>query len=355
MNKIILLVIASLFSVFAMGNELNSNHSTQESIVQVASFKGIQVAGITVSNAGRIFANAPRWRTGVPFSVVEIMPDKSVKPYPNESMNTWETGDNISDKFISVQSVVADGNYLYVLDTANPMFKGILTEPRLYVYDLNSNKLSKTYTFSKDVVKKDSYTNDLRVDNKTGKIYFTDSGSPGLIILDIKTGVFTRVLDNSQYTKAEFDHLTINGKEWKNSVHADGIALDSTNDILYFHALTAYSLYGIKTDDLLDPEKLKTVKPFKIKTTAPDGMIIDDNGNLYFGDLENNKILYLNSDRKTVKTLVSGDSVKWPDTFSIYDGYLYFSNSRISETPFGGTARDISNMVFMINKIKLPN
>lgn len=350
MNKNILIFTAILFSNFAIGDDLESNLlPTHSPVAQVASFKGIQVTGVTLSKDGRIFANAPKWRTGVPFSVVEIMPDKSVKPYPNESMNSWEIGDKISDKFISVQSVVADGNYLYILDTANPMFKGVVAEPRLYMYDLNSNQLAKIYTFPESVINKNSYTNDLRVDDKHGKIYFTDSGVAGLIILDTKTEKFTRVLDNSPYTKAEFDHLTINGKEWKNTVNADGIALDKKNEILYFHALSGYSLYGIKTVDLLDPKKLKNVKPFKMKTSAPDGMIIDNNGNLYFGDLENNKISYLTPDRKTVKLLVDGDDVKWPDTFSIYDGYLYFSNSRISET--GG---DISNLVFMINKVKLP-
>mgnify|MGYP000107717021 FL=1 len=352
MNKIILFLLTVSFSVFALGEDLKDNASAsqkQNQVINVASFKGVQVTGITVTQDGRIFANAPRWRKGVPFSVVEIMPDKTIKAYPNESMNNWEIGDNISNKFISVQSVIAHGNYLYILDTANPMFKGLITAPRVYVYDLNSNKLSKTYTFPENVVKKNSYTNDLRIDDKKNKIYFTDSGAAGLIILDPKTGQFTRVLDNHLYTKAEFNHLTINGKEWKNTVHADGIALDNKNDILYIHALTSYTLYGIKTNDLLNPNALKNAKPFVMKTSAPDGMIMDDNGNLYFGDLEHNNISYLTPDRKEIKILINDDNVKWPDTFSIYNGYLYFSNSRISET-----SGDISDLVFMINKVKLP-
>lgn len=352
MKKIMLVLLIISGTAFA-DSSMKSNIPLSESrnqIIEVASFKGIQVTGITVTKGGRIFANVPRWRKGIPFSVIEIMPDKTLKPYPNESMNTWEIGENISDKFISVQSLVAYGSFLYVLDTSNPMFKGLLTEPRLYVYDLNTNKLVKSYIFSKNVVKKNSYTNDLRVDEKKNKIYFTDSGAAGLIILDTKTNKFTRILDNHPYTAAEFDHLTINGKEWKNTVHVDGIELDRKNNILYFHALTAYTLYGIKTDDLLKPGALKNIKPFKLKTSAPDGLIIDNKGNLYFGDLENNKISYLTPDRKEIKTLVDGNSIKWPDTFSIYDGYLYFSNSRISET-----AGDITNLVFTIDKVKLPS
>lgn len=352
MNKFIVFLLMFSFSAFAVESNSKAEASstqTQSQVIQVASFKGIQVTGITVTKSGRIFANAPRWRKGVPFSVVEIMPDKTAKPYPNESMNNWEIGDEISNKFISVQSVVAHGNYLYVLDTANPMFKGLIAEPKLYVYNLNTNKLSKIYTFPENTVKKNSYTNDLRVDDKKSKIYFTDSGAAALIILDTKTGQFKRVLDNHLYTKAEFDHLTISGTKWENTIHSDGIELDPKNNILYIHALTAYTLYGIKTDDLLNPVKLEKSKPFSIKTGAPDGMIMDDNGNLYFGDLEHNKISYLTPDRQQVKTLIEGSNVKWPDTFSIHNGYLYFSNSRINET-----SGDISNMIFTIDKVKLP-
>lgn len=351
MKKIILALFATSISLTAFATDLKayaSSAQAQNQVINVAAFKGIQITGITVSKDGRLFANAPRWRAGVPFSVIEIMPDKTYKPYPNESMNTWEIGEAISDKFIGVQSVVAHGDYLYVLDTANPEFKGVIAEPRMYVYDLRDNKLVKTYTFPSDVVKKNSYTNDLRVDDKNHKIYITDSGAAGLIILDTKTGKFTRVLDDSQYTKAEFDHLTINGKEWKGIVHADGIALDTKHDILYLHALSAYTLYGIKTADLSNPDALKKAQVFSLKTGAPDGMIFDENGNLYIGDLESNSISYLTPDRKELKPFVQTD-VDWPDTFSIHDGYLYYSNSRISET-----RGDISQMFFTINKVKLP-
>jgi sugar lactone lactonase YvrE len=304
---------------------------------------------MTVTEKGRVFANFPRWRKGVPFAVAEVMPDGTPKPYPNKELNSWEIGQPVSEKFICVQAVVAHKGKLYILDTANPMFAGIISQPKVYVYDLNTDTLEKTYTFPENVVKKTSYINDLRIDDKKEKIYLTDSGAAGLVIIDINTGLYTRVLDDHPYTKAEADHLTFKGKVWKNTVHSDGIELDVKKDILYFHALTGYTLYGIKTGDLLDAEKLKTVKPFRLKTGAFDGMIIDDKGDIYFADLEKNKIQYLTPDRKRIKTLVEGDAVKWADTFSIYNGYLYFTNSRVNEA--GG---DISGLDFTINKVKLP-
>lgn len=78
-------------------------------------------------------------------------------------------------------------------------------------------------------------------------------------------------------------------------------------------------------------------------------MIMDSRGNLYMGDLENNSIVYLTPDRKSIRTLASGKEISWPDTFSIHDGYLYFTNSRIQEAQ-----GDISDMVFTLEKVKLP-
>ena len=44
-------------------------------IEDVASFKGAQVTGVTVSDKGRIFVNFPRWREQIPCSVAEVRKD----------------------------------------------------------------------------------------------------------------------------------------------------------------------------------------------------------------------------------------------------------------------------------------
>lgn len=95
----------------------------------------------------------------------------------------------------------------------------------MYVYDLNTNKLIRKYPLSESTKPK-SYVNDLRVDREHGKIYFTDSNEPGLIVLDIKSGENYRMLDNHSYTTAEQDHITVNGRRHDGKVHSDGIALD---------------------------------------------------------------------------------------------------------------------------------
>ena len=73
-----------------------------------------------------------------------------------------------------------------------------------------------------------------------------------------------------------------------NTVHSDGIALDTKNDLLYFHALTGYSLYAISTDKLItnNTQEIEKSVKFIAKTSAPDGMIIDNLGNLFLADLK---------------------------------------------------------------------
>ena len=335
-------VVLFLIGAFAPSVRAEAN------VEDVASFRGAQVTGVTVTDKARIFVNFPRWRDHIPCSVAEVRKDGSYTPYLDEKTNLWEKGaPGDGDAFVCVQSVVADGDRLYVIDTKNPMIGKTVAVPTLYVYDLNTDKLVRKYPLAEST-KPGSYVNDLRVDREHGKIYFTDSNEPGLIVLDMKSGENYRMLDNHLYTTAEQDHITVNGKRHDGKVHSDGIALDRKNNILYFHALTGKTLYGIPTSQLID-RRVDEGKISSMKTPFPDGMIMDDRGNLYMGDLEKGRIVYLTPDRKEIRVLASGGGISWPDTFSIHDGYLYFTNSRIQEA-----TGDISNMEFTLKRVKLP-
>lgn len=317
-------------------------------VTEVTSFRGLQVTGITIDCEGRMFVNFPRWRDDIPFSVAEICPNGHRKPYPDLAMNTWEEGDaTTSGNFICVQSVLARADKLYVLDTKNPGMKQVIGIPTIYVFDLKTDQLVRTYPLTESV-NSFSYINDLRIDEKNGKIYLTDSGTPGLIVVDRETGENYRMLDGHPFTTAEVNHIRAGGKEYLATVHADGIALDEKSDILYFHALTGYTLYGIPTRQLIR-RQVEEDKIFRMHTPAPDGMLLDDQGNLYMGDLEKNAIVYLTPDKKEIRTLAEGGSISWPDTFALWNGELYFTNSRVQDV-----TGDISELVFPIDKIKLP-
>lgn len=348
MKKWIPLLLVILF-IQCKNQETKPKISEETSPQLVAEFKGQQVAGVTVTEEGQIFANFPRWREGVKYSVVEVV-NGEAKPYPDEKWNRWKPGDDLKDSvFVAVQSVVAFKDKLYVLDTRNPLFQGVQGAPRVFVFNLVNNTFERAYIFEEEGFHTDSYINDLRIDSSTNKAYFTDSGHAGLVVLDLETGKTKRVLDNHESTLAETDSLTINGKAWKNTVHSDGIALDTENNMLYYHALTGYTLYAVPTR-VLSYGSANEVKKSVLKiqkTPAPDGMIFDEEGNLYLADLENHKILARDAEGN-LNVIAEGENVSWADTFSIYNHDLYYTNSKIHLAK-----SDVSDLTFSIYKVQI--
>lgn len=325
-------------------------------LIKVASFKGIQVTGVTISTHGRLFANFPRWHENLPFSVVEVSLNGEYHPYPNAEWNTWN-GKPEENKFTCVQSVVAHENSLFVLDPASPMMKGVVGNAMLYEFDLTTNELVNKWTFDKTIAPEKSYLNDLRIDREAGKIYITESGIGAIVVLDLKTNTPRRLLDNHPSTKSEDIWLTVEGERWvkegqKPQMHADGIALSPDKQYLYYHALTGYTLYRVPTqalnDESLSEEELAEKVENLGKTSAPDGMMFDHLGNLYLGDLEKNAVLYRTPEGE-LKTLVQDAELKWPDTFTIDEqDNFYVTTSRIHQME-----GDISGLEFNIFKVPL--
>ena len=338
-------VMAAVFSVSAAANDARDSQ-----VELVGDIKGTQITGVTVSNDGRVFVNAPNWRDGVRFSVAQITDNGEFVAYPNTETNECVAQSEVrKDCFLAVQSVVAHKDKLYVLDTRNPKFSGVVGAPRLFVVDLASNEIEATLILSEDAYHSNSYINDLRVDENTNRIYMTDSAHAGLVVYNLDDNTSYRILDNHETTKAEVESLNIQGKPFNMTVQSDGIALDTLNDTLYFHALSGYSLYAINTSDIKKASNEEVAKKVrKVATTgAPDGMIYHE-GNVYLADLEKQEVQYL-TPSLDLRTLVKGDVVSWADTFSIYNDELYYTNSKIEDA-----GSDVSDMTFEVYKTVLP-
>lgn len=368
MKKMLSLIVASV--VFAgcsfpqnkIGKELVDKKTvgllpteTQPILMQIAEFKGAQVTGVTVSKEGRMFASFPRWRENVPFSVIEIMPDGTHKPFPDDNWNKW-SGKPEKNTFTCVQSVFAHKNFLFVLDPSSPEMKGVVGTAKLFKFDLSTNKLVRTWEFNQAIAPKKSYLNDLRIDESNNQIYITDSGLGGLIILDTESGVAKRVLDKHPSTKAENISLTVDKKNFNQQIHSDGIALSPIDNKLYYHALTGYTLYRVPTNALHEQNaKDETALVKKVEnlgaTPAPDGMIFDKEGNLYMADLERNAVSY-RTPLGDMRILIQDERIKWPDTFTL-DGEnnLIFTDSLLQDAPAG---KSVEEMSFRIYKVALP-
>ena len=84
------------------------------------------------------------------------------------------------------------------------------------------------------------------------------------------------------------------------------------------------------------------------RTSATDGMIFDKKDNLYYADLENDKIMKLNIKTNKKSIVDQGQQVKLADTYSIFNNHLFYTNSRINEAK-----ENIQGLSFSINKIKI--
>jgi sugar lactone lactonase YvrE len=331
------LVIAVMFLAITSCNKQNEVENNYR-LKEVAT-SSEQWTGLSMSENGRLFVNYPRWSPEIEHSVAEIKKKQPV-PFPNKKWNTWDTTMNPKNHFICVQSVfIDDNNNLWVLDPANPMFKGVVNGgAKLLQFNIDSKKLIQRFVFNKETVKSNSYLNDVRIDEDRGFAYITDSNDGAIVVVNTNTGESRRLLDDHFSTRPELP-LVINGKPWTNAggdmqfIASDGIALDNEDEYLYYHALNGLSLYRIHTKYLRDNQysnkEIAQNVEFVARTGATDGMIAGPDNTIYHTNVEKSAIIGYRPDNK-IKTIVKDSRIKWPDTFTFGpDNALYFTTSQI--------------------------
>ncbi len=336
---------------------------------EIASFPKQQVTGIGVSAAtGRVFVNFPFWSAEHTLSVAEVKDGKPA-PYPDE---TWNRKDgDAKTRFVCVQSVVVDDtDMLWILDAGSPLQKGVIEGgAKLVKVDLKTDKVVQTISIGNEAAPKKSYLNDVRIDTKTGHAFITESGVGSLIVVDLKAGTARRVLADHPSTKVEIGReLAVDGikpidpdTEGTPQFHADGIAYDKENGILYYHALTADTLYRINAGDLTDPKlgsKELGEKVHRVgETPAPDGMLEENGGTLLLAAFEKNAIVRVHPKTGKSITLIEDKRLQWPDTLSWGpSGDLYVTTSQIHLTPkynHGESKLKEPFKVFRIRKVAL--
>jgi sugar lactone lactonase YvrE len=338
-------LILPLLAFFAIEHSM-----TAAELQDAASFPHQQVTGVAVSKSGRIFVNFPHWSDDHTISVAEVV-DGKPNPFPNEE---WNKPGAAESHFVCVQSVYVDAeDNLWILDPAAPKMQEIVKSgPKLLKVDLKTNQIAQKIPFGEDVAPKKSYLNDVRVDTKTAVAFITDSGLGAIVVLDLKTGKARRLLADHKSTKAEpktklaiDERELVDQKKSPPQINSDGIALDSQNDYLYFHALTGHTLYRIKTIYLKDADlsrddiepKVENV----IQTPAPDGMLEGPDGSIYLTDIEHNAIVRFDPITNKIDQVIADKRLSWPDTMSWGPGgTIYVTASQIQNMPRFNNGKD---------------
>jgi len=312
---------------------------------EVARFPNQQLTGVGVSlKSGRIFVNFPYWSDDHPMSVAEIV-NGQPHAFPDDE---WNKPGAPESHFVCVQSVVVDDqDNLWILDPAAPKMQEIVKGgPKLVKVDLSTNKVVETIPFGEDIAPAKSYLNDVRIDNANQKAFISESAKGAIIVVDLFSGKARRVLDDHQSTKPEPEvKLMVDGKELidqqKKSppqIASDGIALDTKNGYLYYHALTGHTLYRIKTSYLTNEKLSKSDLESKVEnvaqTSAPDGMLEAPDGNIYLTDLEHSAVVRWNARSNKIEPVIADKRLLWPDTLSWgLNGDLYVTASQIENMP----------------------
>jgi sugar lactone lactonase YvrE len=338
---------------------------TSTSLQVVFQDSNYQLTGVAISKDGRLFTSYPLWSTTYKNAVAEITHGSPEIPYPNPAMNSWAEGDSGMNKWICVQAVYVDANNnLWVVDPASPFQRGVfLNSQKLVEINLATNTVTRTYPLA-GATDDQSYINDVRVDVTSNVAYLSNSSEGGIVVVDLNTGNARQVLQGNTSVIADQTYiLTIDGQQVNKAgapfyVNSDGIALTPDNSYLYYKPLSDHDLYRIPTADLrdttLDPNVLGARVEDLGTYTATDGMIFDQAGNLYLGDLEQHRIVKLDKNLK-LTTVVQDSRLIWPDSYAIStDGYLYMSCSQINLAPDFNNGVSKRTTPYTIYRIKLP-
>lgn len=309
-----------------------------------------QFTGISVSARGRMFLNFPRWSDKYLNAVVELMKDGSIRPYPDEEWNRWDMKPaTAGNHFVCVQSVVADdAGSLWVVDAAAPLLASVVPGgAKVVQIDLGTNRVTRVFSMGADVVKPDSYLNDIRVDTKRNTAYLTDSGEGGIVVLDIRTGKAHRALDGDPAVKAQQGvSIGVNGKPVLDAkgkppqFNSDGIALSHDGEYLYFQPITSNKLFRIRTELLRGGSTTSQGAGARAETFAPsfpvDGLWMDARDRLYLSNINESAVSRMNTrdPQHKIEKLASDPSLQWPDTFSEGPhGTIYITASHINDAP----------------------
>ena len=264
-------------------------------------------------------------------------------------------------------------NRLYLLDFNNhvlaPGSQAALVMFRLGKF--RHDKFGFKYNFPLHVAPRGSFLNDMQISPDGQYIYIVDTGfigsilgisRPGLIIFHVPTQKSRRVLHGHPSMLPD-NRISMSVKDstgvypqrllglFTMRIGVDSVAIDSRGEFLYFGPVTGRMLYRIPTNVLhgrqriLEDDHLEFEKHLEVyidNKPMSDGIIMDENDNIFVTAFEHSSIVQINAKNRTLSLLFRDPAkLRWPDGFSYDWGkkHMYVTNSAL-HYKFSGKGKD---------------
>jgi sugar lactone lactonase YvrE len=355
MNRVTLFCTAMVFTAFEALADGNSNFDV---------FANLDTGpgNVTATASGRIIMSQHQFYQPQ-YTVVEYK-DQALLPFPNKEMSAADSTAPI--KLDSVLGIRSDSNgIVWMLD--NGMRNSVT--PKLVGWNTKTNKLQRLIYLPAPIAPKDAFVNDFALDTHHNHAFISDpagGANAALIVVNLSTGAARRVLEGHKSVVPENVDLVIDnvpiqvktpsGELVKPHIGVNPITEDLANEWVYFGPMHGLSLYRIKATDLiseaLTPEELaKQVERYSDKPIS-DGISIDENNNIYLGDLANNAIGVIAPDR-SYRQLAQCPRLSWVDSFSFgATGQLYAVVNRLHRSATLNGGENQSKPPYYLLKVK---
>jgi sugar lactone lactonase YvrE len=336
--------------------------------LEVVAEVDVAPGNITVTPDGRVILSLhPLFSPSL--RVAELTKSGKLIPFPNEEWNKPDFGQQ--DRFDSVLGMQCDTRgVVWMLD--NGLRGGSL--PRLLGWDLKANRMTRIYTLTppaipaQPVFPDQAFLNDLAVDLTHNTAYISHSAGmeeSGLIVVDLGSGKARRVLQGHESVIPDATDIVIDGRTLNFTlpdagrlrliIGANGLALDSRDEWLYYGSMNGKYLYRLRTADLVNAsltegQLAERVERYSRKPVC-EGLSVDNAGNIYVTDLQNKAIGVITTDRE-YRILVEDNRILWPESFSFGpDGKLYFVASKLQSSPALNGGRNDAHPPFFVFRI----